>query len=886
MNDQNYSFEKEWKEVDQLESKGLPKSSLEVIDSIYKTAKASNNEVQMLNAFIRKNTSNIEIQEDAIDSLYLNYFNEILSSTNTNASILKSILAESLNSYLQQNMWQIQERTPLAENNVNQAIQTWDIRRFHEEIQKLYLSSVYDLKDRTVQTSKYNALIANPSTEYLLSIYDLLLYRASEFFKSSNSHITEPVYKFTLNKAEYFSSNSEFSKINITTKDTSSSIFQALLLFQDGIKHHLITKNENALIDLDIRRIEFLNQNAIIPNKQELYLKALDQLITSYPNNPELLRVYYLKAISYYSEGNQYNAKNKTGNANGFIEAMQVIETANKKYGGVSEQLGDLKSVIQQKHLEFDIEAINIPDKPILLKCKVKNLDKVYAKIIPISNKEYFEYVSEQNYQNKQKKIELFISKKGLITNSFALKKMDDYQFHETEMMLNPLKTGNYIVAFCEQPEFKSNQIFTTKLIQISKIAWFFRDNKQVEKEFSLVDRETGQQLKNVKATIYQWLYDNRENKFNKISNFVSDKNGKIIIPQQKNNSYLVEFINGKDSLFTEYNYYNYENYYRNDYHKNIFLFTDRSIYRPGQIVYFKGIVANREILPKVATNEPIEISLKDANYQVVSKLRLNTNDFGSFNGSFVLPNSGLTGNFTIDCFGITQIIRVEEYKRPTFEAKFDPTEGSYQLGESITFKGKAIGYTGSALNDATVKYRITRKKDYPYWPWWYSRWIPNRNSAAVEIDNGVLQTQPDGSFEVKFVAKADDVVDKDKPRFQFEITADVTDITGETHAAKTSIYVCEIPFVINSNIEEKLDKNKDNNWHISTANHNNQVMKTTVKLKVYSLIQPKTTFINRMWEAPEYQVLTKSEFQKNFPNFSYDGEEFEYNWKKRQLSF
>jgi len=886
MNDQNETFEKEWKEIDQLKRKGLPKSALELVNIIYDKAKAAKNEPQQLKAFIQKEQLASESIENTIDSIYIHYLNEIKIVSNPSASILKSILAETLHNYLQQNIWKFQNRTALSDTDANQDIQSWDISRFNREIQKLYLSSVYDLTDKALPIDTYKSIIHNEDKKYLQQLYEFLLYRATLALKSPNQYITEPVYKFTINLPEYFASNQEFANLKFNSLDSSSNMYLTMKLFQDGTKYNLSSKNGLALIDLDLRRLEFVYQNSTLANKKELYLNALNSIIEQNPNHSEILRAYYLKANLYYEEGSRYDKQNKTGNKNGYVEAMKVIDEVLKKHDKNVNDFINLKNQITLVTFDHQLEAINLPDKPILMKCNLRNSDKLFVKIIPISTSRYKSYYSEQNYEQKQNKLNGFIEKSSNASISYTLKSFDDYQTHETELAINPLKSGNYIVAISDKPEFKKGSYYNAKLIQVSKIAWFYKDVAGYNKEFHLVDRASGEPLKNVKATIYEWNYQNRSSIFEKSKVIISDKNSKLLVPQNKNNNYLVEFTNGKDTLFTENNYYNYYYPQQEFTSQTTLLFSDRSIYRPGQIVYFKGIYYVNGKNPKILPNQKVNIILRDVNQQEVSELELVTNEYGSFNGSFVLPNSGLSGSFSLESVGNSIPIQVEEYKRPTFEVKLDPISGSYKLGDMISLKGKTIGYSGGALNDAIVKYRVTRKKDYPFYGYWRRGWFPNRNSDQVEIDNGTIQTNQDGSFEIKFIAKSDDLIDNDNPRFQFSVSTDVTDITGETRSTTASIFICDIPFLIQNNIPERMDRNAKAKLNITTVNHNDQLVNTNLNIKIYSLIEPKNDFVKRYWEEPEYQLLSKEAFHKSFPQYSYEQEDLPINWAKDNLVF
>ena len=321
-----------------------------------------------------------------------------------------------------------------------------------------------------------------------------------------------------------------------------------------------------------------------------------------------------------------------------------------------------------------------------------------------------------------------------------------------------------------------------------------------------------------------------------------------------------------------------------------LFLFTDRSIYRPGQIVYFKGIAM--ETFKKKSTvkeNETVFVELKDVNGQTVKKLDLTTNSFGSFSGEFILPNTGLTGNFGIEIVLGKQrnyhSISVEEYKRPKFETDFKPITKSYKINDEITVNGFAKAFSGANITDAKVVYRVHRKVQYPRWWYWYR---PQFVSEPQEIIHGESITDENGNFNIKFKAIPDASVSKENlPIFTYEVTADVTDINGETRSATTNIKIGYHSLIATIKINDLLDKdNKQNSVKIITENLNGEFVAAKGTLKIYKLIPPKNLLRKRPWNTPDYQVIPEADFNKKFPNDAYTNEDNFINWKKGSLVF
>lgn len=245
-----------------------------------------------------------------------------------------------------------------------------------------------------------------------------------------------------------------------------------------------------------------------------------------------------------------------------------------------------------------------------------------------------------------------------------------------------------------------------------------------------------------------------------------------------------------------------YFSYYDNEQSFNTAqLFTDRSIYRPGQTVHVAA-VAYRNINHQDLTAQPhvqLTLTLRDANGKVVSEKEVTTDDYGSASADFVLPATGLTGRFLITSnYGqhSSAAIQVEEYKRPTFEVAFDKVTEKYTPGETVTATGTAKSYSGVPIQNAKVAYTITRRPAL----WWW-RASARYNDKVLKTDT--VTTDADGRFAIPVPMEMPDNYDDHAPRyFSFDINAVVTDAAGESHEGtltlplsdKATILTCDLP--------------------------------------------------------------------------------------------
>mgnify|MGYP002624716256 CR=1 FL=1 len=222
-------------------------------------------------------------------------------------------------------------------------------------------------------------------------------------------------------------------------------------------------------------------------------------------------------------------------------------------------------------------------------------------------------------------------------------------------------------------------------------------------------------------------------------------------------------------------NFYYYGTQNRMERHQ---LFTDRSIYRPGQTVHVAAIAYEvlEGINQKALTGKTMRLTLRDANHKVVAEQTVKTDGYGTCAANFTLPSAGLTGHFSVETANGSHSFRVEEYKRPTFEVEFDQVVQNYQDGDTVVVKGTARSYAGVPVQGAKVAYKVERRRSL----WWWAQ------VDSETVAEGTALTASDGTFTVPMPM----VLPKtDYPMFyNFVCTADVTDQGGETHQGLTSL--------------------------------------------------------------------------------------------------
>ncbi|HXB09330.1 MAG TPA: alpha-2-macroglobulin family protein, partial [Puia sp.] len=325
--------------------------------------------------------------------------------------------------------------------------------------------------------------------------------------------------------------------------------------------------------------------------------------------------------------------------------------------------------------------------------------------------------------------------------------------------------------------------------------------------------------------------------------------------------------------------------------HMRGYLFTDRKIYRPGQIVFFKGIEVTEDAVnhkDKPVTGDTVKLLLLNASERRVDSLVLTSNAFGSYHGSFRLPENRRNGLFFIrqaDDHGSTDF-SVEEYKRPKFYVGYEKQKGVYRVGDSIRVTGFANGYAGNGIDGATVVYRVMRKANFPY-SWMFRR--RPMSSSQEELQHGEMRTDGQGKFTITFYASPDRSVPPDtKPEYDYEISADVTDINEETRSAQMDIFAgySVIRLAISLPSGDHRPADSVCRVQIDTTNLSGEPVGAKVHLTLYPLQAPQRLIRSRLWSAPDRFVLSEREFLDSFPHDEYREENNPDSWEKGKLTW
>ena len=885
-----------WKEVETLvEKKNLPESALRETKKIYGWAKKEGNEPQELKALVYMQTLSRTNTEDGDVSGILMLQKELRTATGNKKSLLHSILASAYWQYLQENRWSLYDRSQTIEKSGD--IRTWTIKDLHDEIGLNFLKSISNKKAlQSVRVSAYDPLIIKGNQRRLRPVlYDLLAQAALKYFSDNERDLTSYAGSFLIDDPAAFAPAATFSTHRFDLSDESSLKAKAVSIYQELIRMHLADKDPSALMDIDLQRLAFMHAQSVTEDKDEQYDQALTQVVKSHSKHPGMGQATFMLASRKWARVNDNNGGiRKDLPANTIPEIKNTCLDIIGKFPGSegARNCERLLAEVDAQRLSLQAESVNIPGEPFRLLVQFRNIKHLHYRIINIPDS----FREKHNDRSHDKYWEELRKQKFTREVSQPLPVTADMKMHSVELPIEALPAGHYaILASTEKTFLPKQHPLSVIYLHVSVLSWIHRGQ-----DYFVLNRSTGKPISSAKVDVWTSSYDynDRQNRTELLQTLKTDLDGYFRMPNApyRYGGMMVEVKLGSDSLRLEepgYRTHSDNQHWINEpyeyekHHRRLFLFTDRSIYRPGQSVHVKGILVTRDFdtkRPKVITDRQVSIILANVNGEEKGTLDAQTGEYGTFSGSFLLPENGLTGQFTIrerdQYAGAT--IQVEEYKRPNFYVEWEKPTEEFRVSDTVIVKGSAMAYAGSSTNGAKVSYRVTRVARFPY-PWrFYGYDMPE--GRDMDITHGETRTSTDGSFSMRFKAIPDKSIDRSTlPIFDYKIIADVTDINGETRSAEQIVSIGYHSLDLSLQVAEKQDfpNDRDMPVMISAKNISGVPQTITANIGLYPLGGPERLIRTRYWEAADTFVLSEKEYLSLFPMDEFAQETRHENWKK-----
>ncbi|MEJ7645867.1 MAG: MG2 domain-containing protein [Chryseolinea sp.] len=907
-----FDYQKAWSEVTQFQDKGLPESALKAVNGIYDQAKKDGNAAQLVKSVIHRLKFTDYKEENGFAANLQHLKVEVESSTFPAKPLLHSMLGEMYWQYYQNNRYRFLQRTKI-EGNQQDDIETWSLHKIVSETFTQYRLSLSDEeRSKTTPIELYDEIIVKGNKMgrvYRPTLFDFLAHRALEFSGSDEAAITKPAYAFQIDDAHYFDSAEKFEAIPLTTRDSVSMKHFALNLFQNLIRFHIKDKDPSALVEIDMERLIFVKEHYKKGDGEALYTRALEALEKSVITNPISTRVAFLRAQHFQNTATRYMPLQGEEHKWDLKRADNICDSAMARFKDSSGalQCENLQHEIKSRSIISVIEENNLPALPFRSLIRYRNISNLHYRIIKITRVEVRAQRAmwERNHDvdREEKFLEYFVAKPATKNGTFTLPDDHDFQEHSLEIKLDAVPVGDYMILYSNLPDFKTTKnglayAFTT----ITNVSYINRNTTEGGTDVFVLHRNNGKPLAGATAVVNASMYNRKTNAYDpvRLGTFTTDAQGFFHIPylkkeSQRNFSFDFEYKGDKSSSEPIDKHYggSIGQYKIEKPHSRVqtHFFLDRSIYRPGQPIHFKGLVVRTDgKTSEIISGHQTKLTLYDVNSQAKEELNVTSNEYGTYSGTFTAPSSGLTGEMTMTDSqnSGSASFSVEEYKRPKFEVTFDSLKGSYKVNDTVKVVGSAIAYSGAFIDGATVTYRVVRVADFPLW-WWY-RWGYYPTSPEMAITQGETKTDTKGSFDIDFAAIPDLTTPQGSdPTFRYTVYADVTDVNGETHSRSTTVSIGYKSLLLDIhvgdiNLEETPSNGKE--VPILTTNLGGQFEPAQGKISISLLKSPSKAFRIRLWAQPDRTMYTREQYYEYFPSDLFDDELNVFKWERKQVVF
>ncbi len=882
--------------TDSLLNAGMPQQALEIAESAYTESIRLKVQPAMIKAILYRIKCWMQFEEEPLTKAVAMVNHEISKADMPSLAILNSVQGELLHEYYLQNQWRLRGRT--ATTTDPEDISTWDLLTLRNRISHHYLQSIKDgdeLKRTNLEPFEKILEVERKSRKYRPTLFDLLAYRAVDYFAQIKSTLYLPSDELLLASEALFAESETF--LNLPLSGYSSEFYPAQcfqILQQIAGFHYGITPGA-ALAEAELKRLKIAWQLSTVPNKDSLYIRALERLEKIYENSDAMTDIVFELAGEYRRIGQAYHPFTNPSPRLMLTKSLQKYQYIAARFP--ADTLAKVCLVIadelQRPQADIILPATIPPGESAKALVESRNLHAVRLKLIKIKAGYELDFFTNSLYD--QERLEEYYQQAPLHDWKQTLPDDGDLQLHRSEIHISPLPRGVYILFAGPSTPSGIDKPLSSSVFWVSSMAYLVNTNQSELMDVIILDRQTGRPVKNVQAVCYKKSYSPENSKTILVpaGKYHTGKDGRFTVPKSKEphlyQPYVFMFTSGKDMLISNDLYRGYSAW-ENKRQKETatILITDRSVYRPGDVVFYKGIVYESDGLThSVLPNTSADILISNANHEKVYEKTLRTNEFGSFSGSFTIPAKGLPGMFMLTADRGFVLFKVEEYTLPKFEVSIDTLRQSYKLGQTIPVTGVVKAYSGNAITGANGGYTIKRQANFalPFRGGLWRRPAPVDN--PVIIASGSLQIDNEGRFSFSCPAMEDRTKTPDKDdSYSFIIEVTVTDIQGETRSGQYSVSVGRNAWILDAELPKDINQNNFSGFIFKAFNHGGVQQKITGSIVIERLVNPRQVLRSRLWERPDRFVMSEQEHRKSFPTDIYDDENNPDLWPVEAMMF
>lgn len=844
LKDGKFDYEKLWHEADSLKDEGLPKEAMELVDLILNKAREQKDQPQWVKALLYKEALRSNFEERHLEESITAFNKELKILPEPALQIIKSALAELYLSYFRANQYEITQRT--AFGKPGEVPEKWSLAQISKLIDSTYSASLDNQELLSAEKMEnwapaFKNVLSVKGSAY--SLYDVLAGRALMFYASGESNLIELPAEAKSGTPFLFTPARTFALSRMAYHEGSPFFLRALSIYRQLLSDHLNDKQPDILIDIDLHRLKWAKEWGNVISGDSLYRESVKSLYSAFKNAPAGMSAGYELANSIYQQG--INANNpvirNSHLADAATVASEVIHLFPQSRGAA--ECRQLLHELTLPELTIQTPETYLPGDPITFGVKRKNCETLNFRIVELSKEDLQRIYLNYRFDNKLAYNEF----KTIREWKAPLPSETPWVLTEQKVTTEELPIGAYLLLASTSSSFGDiGSPVAMSLFQITNLGWMVQSARDIEK-LVVVDRRTGKPESGVEVTLfssYQTAWPSQD-RFDTQTSQISDKSGfiKIELPQNdRSRSVFVSLTNGNDYYFGKCPFY-YIGKEISDFPKDNIsekYFTDRAIYRPGQKVFFKGIsFKEKDYKYEVLSDHSVKVSFFDANNRLIDNQDFITNRYGSFSGSFTIPQNLMSGYYRISSLNGYVHIQVEDYKRPSFAVNLFPYEGVPKPGDEVEIHGKAEAFSGFPIGGGKVSYTVKRKIWMPFFRFMIQ-------DQGIELIHGETITDSDGMFTIRFNATVDkNLKNSDNLTYYFDVSADVIDPSGETQTGDYTLAVSKQNLLIEANIPNNVVINRKDPVNVKVVNLAGKSVPSNFTAELYRLNQPDSSYWN-----------------------------------------
>lgn len=795
--------------------KAAPKEALDSATIDLKQALARHDAPAVIASIMKQSAARLLIDRDSLPAIIGQ--TESLADHSKNPieqSLLRLISAQLYHLYLEDN-YRIRLRDEI--DDFTQPLETWSANMFMAKIDTLLTQATAPVQEllATPVSAYRQAITIGSDSIFRPTLYDFVVGEAIGLYKQESSYSPlQPVAR-----KELLVPAQKFTTIVLDSpKQPDGRILQ---LYADALKAHTTQTGSAPLMMWDLQRLEYLGENLYYNGDEENlfrnYIDLLNSLLESYRDKPWSVEVASTLASTLWNTDRYDNTRRALDLCNQWIAAYPNYRNIN--------QLVNLRNTFTAHEAYASLPSVAYPGETDSVQLSYRNIGtltlRIYRQPEPLSIAEQNAYYfTPQNWNRDD----------CVYNHDYAIGDTLSLVTRQRAIAFPQLGPGLYVVEMLIDGKAQPSTSYYT----VSGVKVITRPASDKRIELLAVDARTGKPLSKAEVALYASdSYQGSE--VTEKARLRTDKNGLCLIDTEGERFLFAQVSTALDRFAPATRLSSPGIYDRDDSDTRTALFTDRSLYRPGQTLYFSGIrYINSTQESHTVGGEHCTVSLLDPSSREVASVQVVTDAYGQFTGSFVIPRGNLLGNYTLrvnQSWSDQLSVSVAEYKLPMFRVEFKPVTEGTSFGQPVTLQGSARSYSGVPQAGASVRYTIYRQANL-----FFRFYLPVERQ---EIESRTTTVDASGNFAITFIPQRDALQENinREQAYIYQIEATVTAPTGETVEQSTTVQVGDSPYFITVTAPRYLDKFKSaGQIKAQVRTLNGQPVERACRLVFYSL--------------------------------------------------